>query len=110
MPGPSPAAGMPAPRIVIDVTPAGTSLRTEGPLTIPAVIDILIGQLATLWPRWMQDLMKQGGLVDPKSGLPVAAVPAVTPGTPGQETPGGTGEIADEKIDGPGGENKERVQ
>lgn len=58
------------PRITIDVDLLrGTSnLTVTGPLSIPAAIDILMAQLASLWKRFIQDMSK--GIVT-AAGAPV---------------------------------------
>lgn len=76
MPGQGGQAPQPN-RVIITYDPAtgGTVLKTQGNFTIPMVIDILMGQLTSLWAQWIKGMST--GITD-ASGKPVVT-PQATP-------------------------------
>jgi hypothetical protein len=76
----------PIPRIIIEFNPAdgSSNLRTEGPITIPLVIDTLLAQTNSLWAQFIKSIASP--VVGP-NGEPTykKEVPTETPET--QDTP-----------------------
>jgi hypothetical protein len=79
--------GNPAkPRIVIELLPSGGSLlKTDGPVTMPQVIDVLMSQQASVWKKWIASMTT--AITDPKTGQPAVKEPEATPMPESKEEP-----------------------
>jgi hypothetical protein len=109
------------PRIIIELDPASgqSNLRTEGPLTIPLVIDTLLAQLNSLWAQFMKSMIRpvvgpngeptykteipknpEHDLIDPQRSAPPEQTPFTTdsgnPPDVDPRTPQGTPQVIDE--------------
>jgi hypothetical protein len=86
-PGGKPFAVLNSARIVItvDMTKGASVLKSEGPLTLPFIIDVLISQISNLWRQWMQAQM---GIVGASTTPEPAPPPVHTESEPGGESAG----------------------
>lgn len=79
MPKPNPVFRVPPlvrrTRIIIDVNPTDgkSNLHTEGPMTVPLVLDILIAQTSSLWSQFIKSMTRP---VVGANGEPTYKIPA----------------------------------